>query len=354
METRKLGRTGMVVSAIGLGMEHFHPAPENIAPALHRAIDLGINYVDLMIWTPHDKDAFGAALKGCRDKVLLANHLGAAETKGMYRRSRDVAECEALFHDWLRRMGTDYVDVLLITYLDAPKDYRQVLEPCGVMELALRLKREGKARAIGLSGHDPKTAMRAIHDGYMDVVMHPVHIANAHDQERAQLSELCARAGVGLVAMKPFAGGELLQGDRPVTPARCLHYALSQPGISVALMGAKNVEELQTNLAYLTATDEEKDFAAALREFQKGLEGACTSCNHCQPCPSEIDIATVMRILATADRAGVFSDLREDYAALPAPASDCTECGLCEERCPFGVEVIAKMQKAVKLFEAGA
>jgi predicted aldo/keto reductase-like oxidoreductase len=348
---RTLGKTGMEVSAIGMGMEHFHPAPENIAPALHRAMDLGINYVDLMIWAPQVKDAFSAALKGRRDKVILANHLGAAVTKDKYRRTRDVAECEEVFHDWLRRMGTDFVDVLLITYLDAPRDYTQVVEG-GVMELAQRLKREGKARAIGLSGHHPSTTMRAIRDGYMDVVMQPVHVANSNDRERDEMLALCAEQGIGVVAMKPFAGGDMLKYNAAATPAKCLHYTLSQPGVSVALMGVKNVEELETNIAYLTATDAEKDYSEAAVVCQGWQAGNCTYCNHCQPCPAEIDIASVLRLLFTAEIQGGFPDLKADYASLPVLASDCTECGLCEERCPFGVQVIAKMQKAVELLES--
>lgn len=348
---RTLGKTGMEVSGIGMGMEHFHAAPENIAPALHRAMEVGINYIDLMIWSAHVKDAFAAALKGLRDKVILANHLGAAVTKDKYRRTRDVAECEEVFHDWLRRMGTDYVDVLHITYLDGPKDYRQVVEG-GVMELAHRLKREGKARAVGLSGHNPGTAMRAIRDGYLDVLMQPIHVANSNDRERDEMLALCVQQGIGMVAMKPFAGGDMLKYNEAATPAKCLHYTLSQPGVSVALMGVKNVGELDANLAYLTATEEEKDYTQATLVCQEWQAGKCTYCNHCQPCPAEIDIASVMRLVFMAELIGVYPDLKDDYAALAVPASDCTECGLCEERCPFGIQVIAKMQKAVELLQA--
>ena len=174
MEYNKLGTTGLKVSIIGLGMEHFHRVPGKIAPVLHRAIDAGINYVDLMIWSTPVKNAFAAALKGRRQEVLLAAHLGVAETKDMYRRSRDVQECEDLFYDWLGRLETEHVDVLLITYLDSLKEYREVVKPGGVLELALRLKQEGKARCLGLSGHNPKTAAKAVESGHLDVVMHPV------------------------------------------------------------------------------------------------------------------------------------------------------------------------------------
>ena len=63
------------------------------------------------------------------------------------------------------------VDVMHIHYLDALADYEQVTAPGGVLELALRLKREGKARFLSLSGHNPRTALRAVKDGHLDVVM---------------------------------------------------------------------------------------------------------------------------------------------------------------------------------------
>jgi predicted aldo/keto reductase-like oxidoreductase len=350
MEYSKLGRSRLKVSIIGLGMEHLCPVPERIAPVVHRAIDLGVNYVDLMIWTAPVKDALGAALRGRRDKVLLAAHLGVAETDGQYRRSRDVRECEALFYDWLVRLHTDHVDVLHISYVDQARDWKQITQPGGILELALRLKQEGKARCLGLSGHEPTTAMRAVESGHLDVLMHPINIADSADQAREELLQLCARRGVGVVAMKPFAGGEILQSEKPISPLQCIQYSLSQPAVSTALMGVKNLEELEANLKFLDATEEEKDYTLVIGEFREDLEGTCLYCNHCLPCPSGIDIAPIMRTLVTAERYGVFDDLRADYDALPAKAADCIECADCMDRCPFGVDVIANMQQAVELF----
>jgi len=74
-------------------------------------------------------------------------------------------------------------------------------------------------------------------------------------------------------------------------------------------------------------------------------------CGHCAPCPNEIDVATVTKFLNLARAQGeVPETVREHYAALSAHAGDCVECGLCEQRCPFGVSVRKNMQKAKKLF----
>jgi predicted aldo/keto reductase-like oxidoreductase len=234
--------------------------------------------------------------------------------------------------------------------VDEEDDYKQVVGPGGVLELALRLKRAGKARFIGLSGHTSQIALRAIQDGHLDVLMHPVNIAWDAEPTRGDLFRLCASRSIGLVAMKTFGGGELFQRESPLSPVKCLSYTLSQPGVSTALVGVRNLEELETDLLFLEATDEAKDFTTIIEDFQQGLAGTCVYCNHCLPCPVEIDIAATIRML-TIGQYGLYDHLRADYGALPVKASDCIECGDCMERCPFGVDVISKMEQTVELFE---
>ena len=182
------------------------------------------------------------------------------------------------------------------------------------------------------------------------------------------LSEIISE-GVGLVAMKPYGGGKLLQktasasiehyqsGWRKyerqipvVTPVQCISYALSQIGVSTIVPGVKNNDELKAALHFLDATDEEKDFSAVIPEFKEYVEGECVYCNHCLPCPSVIDIGKNIRLLEMAQY-NISDDIRNDYNALSAKASDCVECGSCVERCPFGVDVISKMRQAVEMFE---
>jgi len=67
------------------------------------------------------------------------------------------------------------------------------------------------------------------------------------------------------------------------------------------------------------------------------------------PCPVGIDIGVVTRIADTAGY-GIDDNIISEYEALPMKASDCTECGICMERCPFGVDVMANMARAVNIF----
>jgi len=352
MRRNKLGATGLDVSIIGLGLEHLQfKEADKVVPVVHRAIEGGINYFDLLVGSPEVKDVFALALKGHRDDLVLAAHLGIAETDGQYRKSRDVGECEEIFYDLLSRLDTDHVDVLHLHNVDEEEDYQQIVGPGGVLELALDLKQKGKTGCISFSGHNIELAKKAVRDGHIDVLMHPVNIAWDATPGRKELFHLCASRGVGLVGMKPFGGGEIFQREKPISPVKCINYTLSQAGVSLALMGVKNIQELEANLAFLDATEKELDFAGVLAEFQGELEGTCVYCNHCLPCPSIIDIGSTIRLSVTAQH-GVTDQLRADYDALAVKASACIECDECTERCPFGVDVIARMRQTVELFES--
>ncbi|MCX7774087.1 MAG: aldo/keto reductase, partial [Clostridia bacterium] len=87
MEYRQLGKTGMRVSTLGLGMEYLQAevSRQTVISVVHKAIDEGINYFDLLGCSPEVQDNFGAAFRGFRDKVHLAGHLGMGESDGQYR-----------------------------------------------------------------------------------------------------------------------------------------------------------------------------------------------------------------------------------------------------------------------------
>jgi predicted aldo/keto reductase-like oxidoreductase len=86
---------------------------------------------------------------------IIAGHIGCTETNGQYRLSRDAKGNEILFLDLLSRLHADCVDILMIQMVNAFESYDRVMKPGGLMDLALRFKKEGKTRFIGISGHNP-------------------------------------------------------------------------------------------------------------------------------------------------------------------------------------------------------
>ena len=132
----------------------------------------------------------------------------------------------------------------------------------------------------------------------------------------------------------------------------CVAYVLSLP-VSTAIPSPKNADELRATLHYLEATDEEKNYRPVVANLFDYLEGQCVYCHHCLPCPEDIQIGWLIWLVDNAQD-GVTDELGGWYASHQAKASACTECEICVERCPFDVDIVAKMVEAVALFEASA
>ncbi len=311
MEFRKLGTSEVDIGMLGLGMEYLeHESEETVVSVVRRALDAGMNYIDLWMATPNVRDALGKAVAGRRSEAFIAGHVGSVPVDGKTDRSRDVGVAGRSFEDFLRRVRTDYVDAAMLFFVDEPQDYDRVFAPGGSAEYALRLKESGRARFVGMSSHYVPTALRAVRSGLIDILMFPVNPAfdlispnlrlealweqetysEAPDRHESAVSlkrELyaeCARRGVAIVAMKPFAAGWLLWKDNPsaiaLSPVQLLHYALSQPGVVAAIPGCKNVDELDGCLAYFTADNTERSYASiATNELWK-LQGKCMYCGH--------------------------------------------------------------------------
>jgi len=368
---RTLGRTGLSVSEIGLGTEFLLGLPQDDAVGVVReAIDRGINYVDMFWAQPEFRDNMRAAFRGRRGDVYITAHLGSTVRDGQYAVSRDPRVCADFFHDYLDRMGTDHVDVLFVHNCNSAEDYETVSSPGGLVELARSFVQEGKARFVGFSCHNVVTALRVIESGAIDVLMFPVNLASYAVPGKEKLLPACAEHDVGLVAMKVYGGGSLLRDKRVVelqdfqmgrqempgapshyeltaeiTPVKCMAYVLDRPQVSTTVPGCESVAELHDALHVYEATAEEKEYAPILPAFTEFATGECVYCNHCLPCPSEIDIGRTISLLEQGKRE-LTAEIRASYAELEHDASDCIACGQCASRCPFGVDVIQKMEEA--------
>lgn len=379
MQYRPIGNTGLSASIIGLGTEHLDNKPyELVEEVIHAALEQNINMMDLFMPGDVVRTNIGKALGEKRREVILQGHIGSVDLREQYDTSRDLEVCKRYFDKLLHCLKTDYIDVGMLFFLDSEAEVDALFDN-GIVAYAQDLKRQGVLRAIGASAHNPATARRMVESGEIDLLMFSINpifdlmagtsdimrmmgndfasMVHTHDLARAELYRLCESKNVAITVMKTLAAGKLLSAEHtpfsgPMTPAQCIHYALTRPAVVSTLIGCQSREQVLESVRYLTISEAEKDYAPIVGSVKRDFRGSCVYCNHCLPCPSEINIAEVNKYLdiAALDENNIPPGTQHHYKALQKHASDCIECESCEERCPFGVPVRQNMQRAVQLF----
>ncbi len=379
MKYRKLGKTDLRLSEIGLGAEWLERHNrEEVADVVACCADYGINVFDCWMSEPNVRTNLGLAIAGQRDKWIIQGHIGSAWKDEQYYRTRKMEYVRPAFEDFLCRIQTDYVDIGVINYVDEVKDFDVIMKG-EFIEYVHELKQKGIIRAVGMSTHNPIVGKMAVLSGEVDMIMFSInpafdmrppsedinelfkeqyegHLAGIAP-EREELYKLCEREGVGITVMKPYGGGRLFDEKLSpfgvaLSPVQCLHYALTRPAVASAMVGVETPEQVRAAVAYETATEEEKDYASVLAHApMHAYTGQCTYCGHCAPCPRGIDVAMVNKLYDLATMTEEPSPMvTAHYRSLAANANDCTACGGCETRCPFGVKVTERMRQARKLF----
>lgn len=380
MNYRELGKTGLKLSEIGLGCEGFVDADDALSDAIFElALQNGVNCLDMYTPDPAAQKKIGRGIAPVRKDFILQGHLCTQWRNGQYEETRKLQEVKDAFEAMLHNLGTDYVDVGNLHYVDSLETWQKILDN-GVLNYALELKAAGKIRYLSMSSHNPIVALEAVKTGHLDALLFSINpcydlLPGNEDCEtlwadesyekplfnldpvREELYETCQRLGVGITVMKAFGGGDLLSEEyspagKAMTAVECLHYALTRPAVASVMCGAKSVDDLKASLAYETASDEEKDYAATFASFPKiSWKGYCMYCGHCAPCPVGIDVADVTKFLnLTKAQKMVPETVAQHYSVLKAHGGDCIGCGSCEKRCPFEVPIRENMKAAKAVF----
>lgn len=381
MRYREIKRCNNIkVSEIALGCEGFiGKTPGEYKEMVDRALELGINFIDMYTPNPEFLDNFGKAIAGRRDKIVLQGHVCSVWEDGQYLRTRDLKKAKAGFEERLKRLGTDYLDIGMIHYCDAASDWEEIISG-GILDYCKELKEQGKIGCIGLSSHNPRVAQQAVESKAVDVLMFSVNAAydmqppsedcnalfdlstyadgfSGMNPERKALYEACERYGTAIDVMKAFGGGDMLSAELSpfgiaFTEAQCIEYCLTRPAVVAVMAGCHSVEEMEKAAACLEASPKERDYATALSGMEKfRFRGNCMYCGHCAPCTVGISVADVNKYLnLSLAQKMVPETVADHYRLLEHHASECVSCGRCEDNCPFGVEIMEKMQKAAEIF----
>jgi predicted aldo/keto reductase-like oxidoreductase len=336
LELRILGRTGLQVSVLGFGGISIQSiSPKEAEQLLLQAVKLGINFFDTArAYT--DSERKMKCLAGLGSRVILATKSLARDADGLRR------DLEAS----LEELGREKVDLYQLHNVSKKEELERVLARGGALEGARKAQEEGLVGFVGISSHNADTALEALRTGEFDTLQVPVNVVESHYEEKGVLRE-AGRRRVGVIAMKPMGGGAI----HPAPAA--LRYALSRE-VATVIPGMRTLRELEENVAAL----EERLFPddremEALRRLADSLgDRFCRRCQYCLPCPEGIYIPQVFICLATWRWRGEPERAVELYRrSVPVPASACSGCGSCEEKCPYNLPVRDMLSEAVALLE---
>ena len=335
MQLRRLGKTDLRVSVVGFGgIPIQRISSDQAVKVVEAAVSGGINFIDTARAYTDSESKLGGIIGSHRNKLIIA-------TKSMARSRKDMARDIDIS---LREMKTDYIDIYQLHNVKDEGSLEKVLAPGGALEALQDARSSGKIRFIGVTGHIAKILVKVIKTGEFDTVQVPFNPV-----ETAALDELLPLAremDMGTIAMKPFAGGAFKN------KAACLKFIL-ESGFTTAIPGMDEVSQVIENITSGQRDSVLSGGEKSLLDDETELLGRkfCRRCEYCQPCPRGIDIPTIFLLQGYSTRYGLQEWAVERYQPMPAKISDCTDCGECEEKCPYSLPIREMLKEAETYLE---
>jgi aryl-alcohol dehydrogenase-like predicted oxidoreductase len=251
---------------------------KDVSATLHRALELGVNYLDTAPnygnpETGFAEEKMGPAISELRDQVFLVSKTEDHTYEGTWR----------LLRQSLKRMQTDRIDLVHLHDFGNEQrwgDRKLVFGEHGAMGALREAKKQGVVRFIGASGHfHPTRFHEALDSGEIDVLMNAVNfvVQHTYDFEHKVWSR-AQSLNLGLVAMKVLGGAVHQDAGFRVNEKQyeqAIRYALSVPGIAVAVIGLENIPELE-KAASVVASAQPLSPQESLELARVGLELAGT------------------------------------------------------------------------------
>ncbi len=335
MEKIRLGKTGMTVPRLGFGgIPIQRISEEEAVEVVRRCVDLGVTFLDTANGYLTSEERIGKAVKGRREEVVIATKSGARDREGLEKHLKLSLE----------RLATDYIDLFQFHGISDFKSLENVLDPKGPMAVVEDAVKAGTIRHVGITSHQIDVAKEAVKSDRFETMMFPFNFITCEPAE--DLLPLCREHDVGFIVMKPLAGGAL---DNVTIAFKYLFQfpdALPIPGIE----RCHEIEEIVRILeGPLELTEAEQ------REMQRMRDELgtrfCRRCDYCQPCPQEIPISLMMSADTAIKRVPAERLFTSQFFANAVDkAASCTECGECEEKCPYELPIREILAEQVRYF----
>ena len=250
-----MGNTELTVSALGLGTVKLGrntgvkypsgfelPDDRSARALLTRARDLGINLLDTAPAYGTSEERLGGLLKDDRDHWILCTKVGEEFTDGQSSYHFSPEHVRFSVERSLQRLKVECLDIVLV---HSDGNDLAIVEQHGTLQALAELKKEGKLKALGLSGKTVDGGLAALPDcDLMMITYNPV------ETDQAPLLDACADTGTGVLIKKALASGHLNQlGDNADRVETAMAFALDHPATTAAVVGTITPANLERNVA---------------------------------------------------------------------------------------------------------
>lgn len=363
MEYREIGTTGIKISIVGFGgMRISGVSDEEALATINKAYESNINFYEtgFSYGKGKSEQLIGKALCNKRDNVVLANKTGTFITD-------DIQEIRRSLETSLINEQTDHFDLYSFWGVNNLKQFSLAMRP-GIFDSLLKFKEEGKIRAIGITTHaQPEEIIKFVEQLPLDCITLKNNVLNRRMENTI---DILRKKKIGVIIMTPLAGGMIADPGEEIKkemekhnihPAVLgLRYLTSNPGITSVISGMCHPQEVGLNIQAGISqplSDNEKKMIEYIQQRLSGLgEKFCTGCMYCQPCPSGVGIASVFKLWNVLRGYGNAAYSRVEYSKMKNEthwadfrgkwAEACTECGLCEKKCPEKLSIRNDLKKA--------
>ncbi len=334
MYYRSLGKTGLKVSVVGFGgIPIIRLKTDETIKILRHAYDKGITFYDTANMYRDSESKIGQALSSLRDKIVLA-------TKTIM---RDAAGLRKQLERSLKMLQTDYIDLYQFHQVANDEEWGKITKDSGALNEASKAKKEGKIRFLGVTSHNLQMAVKLVKTGLFDTIQFPFNFIEPEAKD--ELHSYSRKKGLGIIAMKPFAGGVIDNAALAFKYLRQFPYAIPIPGID----SVQSVDEI-VSIYERPNEITDKDLKSMEKYRQELGREFCRRCEYCQPCPNGVMITPAMGYPIVASR--MSPKVSVEFLKIPMESiQNCIECGICSERCPYELPIPELLKKNYDLFE---
>jgi len=327
---------------------------EKAIPLLKAAYDAGVNYFDTAQFYCHFKSqaTLGKAVKLMnRGKVMIATKIPMDEVNS-------TSDFRRMLELQLKLLDMEYIDFYHLHGINRNAMDNKVMK-FGLKKEAEKAIDEGLIKHISFSFHGDVNDIPYVVETF-EMFSSALIQYNLLDRSNEKNIDYLAQKGIGVVIMGPIGGGRLsvpselsgkLLGQDFSTPELALRFVLGNRNVSCAISGMGTMEMLEGNLkvANMEEPMTAEDFAKAaimMEELKKLSDLYCTGCDYCMPCPKEINIPHVFNAYTYHNVYGLSTQAKNMWnAKRGATVDQCTGCGVCNEKCPQGINVVEKLKE---------